>query len=631
MERKCVWGLWILLFCACSPPEKLAEPPLLPPTALPATRLALEDLSAFQAPNANWQIVGSVAAPVSETVVAMEATPGTGVLVNAPTEEAKGDLYFGFEHGDLELTMDFMLPKGSNSGVYLMGRYEVQLFDSWGKTEVGPGDCGGIYQRWDESRPEGQKGYEGYAPLLNACRAPGLWQKIKIRFRAPRFDAQGQKIEAARIEGVWLNDYPIQRDLTLSGPTRGSFFENEAAKGPIVIQGDHGPVAFRNIGYKVYEDKRVTLSPLQYQFYKVETPTNRIDSVHFFPLTERNPDQTGTTDSLSVLLSPERADFVMSFAGKMTVPEAGTYFFRGRVGGGYIVFVDGEKVLDADGERGFSEDVAYGQKALTAGNHDFQLIYLQNNQFWRNGFGLWVEGPGMDFHPLHTDASVPSYSPPRPMWVSVAQGPKLQRSFVMHQGKKLTHTISLGTPQGVHMNYDLSQGRLLNLWRGRFLDAEPMWRGRGESQLSDPGGPVISLAGDPTFVPTSYPGSAWPHELAENEIRYLGYELDAAGYPQFLFKIGELTLTDAWLPIAEGMGWKRTLSAQGSGSIRVLLDRTLNASSDNGTLYRMENGTYYLRLTAADKDKVQRKASAGGTTLTAQLKAGESLAYEWIW
>jgi len=69
--------------------------------------------------------------------------------------------------------------------------------DSWGKQSVSYGDCGGIYQRWDESRPEGQKGYQGYAPRLNASRAPGLWQKLFVSFQAPRFDRYGNKTENA--------------------------------------------------------------------------------------------------------------------------------------------------------------------------------------------------------------------------------------------------------------------------------------------------------------------------------------------------------------------------------------------------------------------------------------------------
>ena len=118
--------------------------------------------------------------------------PGTGILVNGKDGRTK-NIFSAFEHGDCELHVEFMIPKNSNSGVYLMGRYEVQILDSWGVTEVKHGDCGGIYQRWKDG-----KGYEGHPPRVNASRPPGEWQSFAIIFRAPRFDATGQKTANAR-------------------------------------------------------------------------------------------------------------------------------------------------------------------------------------------------------------------------------------------------------------------------------------------------------------------------------------------------------------------------------------------------------------------------------------------------
>jgi hypothetical protein len=107
------------------------------------------------------------------------------------------NIFSALEHGDMVLSLDFLVPKGSNSGIYLQGRYEVQLFDSWGKEIPLSSDCGAIYERWDESRPEGKKGYEGHPPLANASLAPNLWQHLDITFQAPRFDASGKKIQPA--------------------------------------------------------------------------------------------------------------------------------------------------------------------------------------------------------------------------------------------------------------------------------------------------------------------------------------------------------------------------------------------------------------------------------------------------
>ena len=97
------------------------------------------------------------------------------------------------QHGDVDLELDYMMASKSNSGVYLQGRYEIQLRDSWEIRTPNVHDNGAVYERWDEKRPDGQKGYEGHAARQNASRAPGLWQHMKISFQAPRFNANGQK------------------------------------------------------------------------------------------------------------------------------------------------------------------------------------------------------------------------------------------------------------------------------------------------------------------------------------------------------------------------------------------------------------------------------------------------------
>jgi len=110
------------------------------------------------------------------------------------------------------------------------------------------GDCGGIYQRWNGKR--NPKGYEGRPPRVNASRRPGQWQTFDVIFRAPRFDKKGQKIANARFEKVVHNGIVIHADVELSGPTRASAYNDEKPTGPLMLQGDHGPVAYRNIGFE---------------------------------------------------------------------------------------------------------------------------------------------------------------------------------------------------------------------------------------------------------------------------------------------------------------------------------------------------------------------------------------------
>jgi hypothetical protein len=170
----------------------------------------------------------------------LEAAPAPGDrIVNSKTGRT-ANLVTDEKFGDLELYLEFILAKGSNSGIFLHGLYETQIFDSFAYSgALMVGDCGGIYRRAD--------GGGGSPPQRNASRPPGEWQSFHIWFRAPRFDAAGKKIENARYLRVLLNETLVQEGVELQGPTQAHMDLAEAATNPLMLQGDHGPVAFRNI------------------------------------------------------------------------------------------------------------------------------------------------------------------------------------------------------------------------------------------------------------------------------------------------------------------------------------------------------------------------------------------------
>ena len=179
--------------------------------------------------------------------------PGAGVIVNGK-DGRTANLFSKDEWGDLEAHVEFMVAKGSNSGVYFMGRYEVQVLDSFGVKDVHYSDCGGIYQRWDPKRGKGHEGYEGHAPRVNASKAPGEWQSFDVTFRAPRFDADGKKTANATFVKVVHNGQVVHENVEVTGMTRAGAWEDEKPTGPLMLQGDHGPVAFRNIRVRALKD-----------------------------------------------------------------------------------------------------------------------------------------------------------------------------------------------------------------------------------------------------------------------------------------------------------------------------------------------------------------------------------------
>ena len=166
----------------------------------------------------------------------------SGTILNGP-QGRTANLVTTEKFGDVELYLEFMLSKGSNSGVYLQGLYEVQIFDSFGSVEpMRTSDGGAIYHRWIDNKSEG-----GSPPAVNASRRPGEWQSYQIWFRAPRFDAGGKKTENARFIRVLHNGLLVQDNVEAEGPTRAHMNLVEAPLNPLMLQGDHGPVAFRNI------------------------------------------------------------------------------------------------------------------------------------------------------------------------------------------------------------------------------------------------------------------------------------------------------------------------------------------------------------------------------------------------
>lgn len=171
-----------------------------------------------------------------------------GPAVSNVGAEKPGELVSALEFGDIDFSFDFLLPEGGNSGLYLMGRYEVQLRDSGGVSPLGPGDCGGIYAAADKAV------WPGRAPTFDIFRGAGRWHSLSGSFRAPRFDANGVKIENARLRRLMINDTLLHEEVEIPCPTAGGW-DGEVRFGPLRFQGDHGHVAIRGARVKSREPR----------------------------------------------------------------------------------------------------------------------------------------------------------------------------------------------------------------------------------------------------------------------------------------------------------------------------------------------------------------------------------------
>lgn len=201
------------------------------------------ELAAFRNPQDGWQHVGDVALD-SANPRKLTGLPGQGVWYNGIKGNAR-NLFTKDKFGDLEIALEFVMGKGSNSGIKFHGHYEIQIADSFGKTKLTGSDCGGVYPR-AVANPRYTTIDQGIAPAVNACKPPGEWQTLHVVFRAPRF-VDGKKTANAKIEKALLNGQVIHDNQELLWPTGDRWKNKEFSEGPLMIQADHGPVAFRNV------------------------------------------------------------------------------------------------------------------------------------------------------------------------------------------------------------------------------------------------------------------------------------------------------------------------------------------------------------------------------------------------
>jgi hypothetical protein len=160
----------------------------------------------------------------------MEVVPGTGTI---KTIEEFGDCQLHIEWASpIKVTGDGQ--KRGNSGVFLMGRYEIQVLDSYQNPTYADGYAGSIYGE--------------FPPLVNASRKPGEWQSFDILWTAPRFD--GEKLVSPAYVTIIHNGVVIHNHTALTGPTthrKIKEYEAHPPQGPILLQDHNDLVRFRNI------------------------------------------------------------------------------------------------------------------------------------------------------------------------------------------------------------------------------------------------------------------------------------------------------------------------------------------------------------------------------------------------
>ncbi len=613
--------------------------------------LKYEDLSAFNEQAGNWFVVGDVVMnPTIDIHAHEEVAPeettgkkkkkkkknvpppppkpkavtyqaGTGILLNMNDDTQKSHLISNWEHGDMIFETEVMIPKGSNSGIYLQGRYEVQLLDSWGVKNPGFGDIGGIYRNW-ESEPG--KIYMGKAPYTNAAFAPGVWQHMKIAFKAPRFDAQGKKIANALFVYVELNGVRIHENLQVPLPTGGPIDQKEVAKGPLMIQGDHGPVAFRNTRYSLMESADIELKGLTYKAYdgKFGKIADFIDA---------EPVKTGKMPQLTYAVVGKDDNFGLAINGNIQAPAAGTYNLRLNYIGGVKFKIGDETLLDKQNPgAGGNQMMAV---KLKQGDNPFELVYFKSIG-WRPAMLGLFEANSFP-RPLHNfssfSAGAPNYSP---IYVDVESNPKMLRAFYDFEGNKknrLTHTIGVANPSGAHYIYDLKSATPVCVWRGEFVDATPMWNNRGDGSFR-PRGAKRDLFTGVSIANITTDGDAFPSAINESQgFHNKGYKIhEHSGSPVFLYKVNDISIEDYLMPSDGGSSLTRSIKVtEGTApaSLMVKLAEGKDISQLTTGEYNIDK-KYFIQLTQWQSAKI--RTINGKKELVISLATGAA-EYKIIW
>ena len=573
--------------------------------------IQLDNLEGFKSASENWEIVGDIQGKYDSE--SLNPSKGSGILYNNFKKEIQfkegRNLFTKFNHGDIYLELDIMVAEGSNAGIYFQSRYEVQILDSWNSKAPTSSDMGGIYERWS-----GDKGFEGNAPLKNASLAPGLWQHMEISFQAPKFDAAGKKIMNAKFNFIKLNGAILHENIFVTGPTRSSAAEDEKLLAPIMFQGDHGVVAFKNIHYAFLENLNVTTSEINYKYHErnIKTPAEAI---------KIKPTAEGKTKSINARLAAVEDGFLLQFEGLMTIPSSDTYLFTSSYSGDGSLEIDGKSVIKPTWTWIGGETVS-GSIHLEKGEHHFNLWVNKNDGWAQNGLSLFIEKANSKAIPLHSPSSMPEVTPAL-ITVKTEKEPEIIRSFMIHKNKKLTHVISVGDPAQVNYSYNLLQGALLQVWKTDFLNVMNMWYERGEPQTAIPMGSPIVLAGNcPIYDKANAIDSISGYQ-------YKGYTLTQRRLPIFSYAYKEMFIKDMISPFEQGRGFNRTISVTGKGIedevIRIVQAKTIVPVGKG--LYAIDNQSYYIQVSPALLPKIETY----NNQQVLLIPASNEITYQIIW
>jgi hypothetical protein len=159
---------------------------------------------------------------------------------------------------------------------------------------------------------------------------------------------------------------------------------------------------------------------------------------------------------------------------------------------------------------------------------------------------------------------------------------------------RIVHAISVGSPEGMHYTYDLDKGAIVQIWKGQFLDATPMWEDRGDGS-SRPLGSVTLLNHDLALAGDAY--AVWPKDTSTTGYKPLGYTMDENDLPTFKYRIFGTEVQDK-IRIVEGKQFNREISLSKSGNIVARIAEGSKIEKVSEGLFAVDGKSYFIRISS---------------------------------
>lgn len=425
-------------------------------------------------------------------------------------------------------------------------------------------------------------------PLTDAKRKEGLWQKVELVLSLTGING------IPVIEKVILNDLLIHSNVLLPNLNK--------AAGKLSFTNQTGLLAFKGFEYIAFEKKQpISIGNLTYTLEETYNSDRSFES-------KKQEKVSGKSTSLTFDIPNNFSKYILHYKGDMTVEKDAIYGFTLEHQGTGKFLIDGEQVVGS-GEYLYRNPIS-GMKEIKAGKHSFEFIY--HPIYWRPVFG--VEVSGADFRPygLNDPKTLPTRQLEGGIFIdNVESKAKTIRSFLNFNGTKLTKVISVGTPEKIHYSFDLDNGSLLQVWKGKFADVTQMWHERGEPQLLYPSGLLTVLNNEIPFFELN--NEAQPQPDVYTEFLNTGYDLDESGIPTYTYNWKNASFTQKFSPSNGGLLCEINSNQISQFGYTLAIGKEISKLSDN--LYKVDN--FYIEIN--EKAKVYIKENAGKYYLRANL------------